>query len=260
MTRSPPPSDDSPGEGLTHTNWLVWSSSRRPPSRPAHPLPLAHPVNQQPARTRLLDAGLHLIRAKGFGATTVDDVCRAAGVTKGSFFHHFASKEEFGVAATERFTSMADGLFDAAPFRSENDPRARVLGYLALRRDLLDGDLPAFTCLLGTTVQETYGTSPALRAACRRGILEHATGVARDIEEAKLRYAPDAEWSSESLGKFTQAVLQGAFVLAKAEGGPTVARECVDHLIRYVESLLGSPGVAERTTQNVATKNEGTEQ
>ena len=50
-------------------------------------------------RARLLDAALTVIRAKGYADTTVDELCRAAGVTKGAFFHHFRSKEELAVAA-----------------------------------------------------------------------------------------------------------------------------------------------------------------
>jgi len=41
------------------------------------------------SKTKLLNAALHVIRAKGYTATRVEDICEAAGVTKGSFFHHF---------------------------------------------------------------------------------------------------------------------------------------------------------------------------
>ena len=51
------------------------------------------------ARVALLDAALSEILARGYSATTVDDLCRAAGVTKGAFFHHFDSKEALAVAA-----------------------------------------------------------------------------------------------------------------------------------------------------------------
>ena len=51
------------------------------------------------ARHKLLDAALALIRTKGYAATTVDDICTAAAVTKGAFFHHFKSKEALGIAA-----------------------------------------------------------------------------------------------------------------------------------------------------------------
>jgi TetR/AcrR family transcriptional regulator, transcriptional repressor for nem operon len=48
----------------------------------------------------------------------------------------------------------------------------------------------------------------------------------------------DTGWSADSLALHTQAVLQGAFILAKAKGGPAVAEESVDHLARYIGLLF----------------------
>jgi TetR/AcrR family transcriptional repressor of nem operon len=90
-------------------------------------------------------------------------------------------------------------------------------------------------------VQEAYDTHPAIRRACDTYIGVHVAGVAQDIEAAKARYVPDATWSAESLALYTQAVLQGAFILAKAKGGPEVARACVAHLRRHIEFLFGRP-------------------
>jgi TetR/AcrR family transcriptional regulator, transcriptional repressor for nem operon len=197
------------------------------------------------ARARLLDAALHVIRAQGYSATTVDDICRAAGFTKGAFFHHFKSKEDLAVAAAKHFSEMAERLFGTAPYRELDDPLERLLGYIDFRSAILAGPIPDFTCLLGTMVQEAYDTHPAIRRACETYIDVHARGVAQDIALAKARYAPAAKWSPESLALFTQAVLQGAFVLAKARGGPQVARESVAHLRRYVELLFHRPNSKE---------------
>jgi TetR/AcrR family transcriptional repressor of nem operon len=193
------------------------------------------------ARTALLDAALHVIRAQGYAATTVDDICRAAGVTKGAFFHHFDSKEALAVAAAGHFSDMADGLFMSAPYRRLADPLDRLLGYIDFRKAILQGDLPEFTCLLGTMVQEAYDTHPPIRDACARYISAHAAMVEADIAAAMAERGIVADWTAESLGLYTQAVLQGAFVLAKAKGGPEVAADCVDHLRRYVALLFDAP-------------------
>jgi TetR/AcrR family transcriptional repressor of nem operon len=190
------------------------------------------------SKTKILDAALHVIRAKGYSATTVDDICHAAALTKGGFFHHFKSKEELALAATEHFAAMAADLFSTAPYRAAADPLERLLGYVDFRMAILRGDLSEFTCLLGTMVQETYETHPAIREACERHISNHAAEVAKDIAEAKALYAPDAPWSAESLGLYTQATIQGAFILAKAKHGPDVAVECLGHLRRYLEMLF----------------------
>lgn len=53
------------------------------------------------ARIRLLEAARDIIHQKGFAATTVDDLCQSADVTKGAFFHHFKTKDALGVAAAD---------------------------------------------------------------------------------------------------------------------------------------------------------------
>jgi TetR/AcrR family transcriptional regulator, transcriptional repressor for nem operon len=193
------------------------------------------------ARMRLLDAAMQMVRAQGYSATSVDDICRTAGVTKGAFFHHFKSKEDLAVAAAAHFSGMAEALFAVQAYRKLGDPLDRLLGYIDFRAAILDGPIPEFTCLLGTMVQEAYETHPAIRQACDTYMSVHAAEVAKDIEAAKALYAPDASWSAESLAFHTQAVLQGAYVLAKAKNGNAIARDCVAHLRRYLELLFHKP-------------------
>jgi TetR/AcrR family transcriptional repressor of nem operon len=187
---------------------------------------------------KLLDAAVHVIRSKGYAGARVEDICAEAGLTKGAFFHHFRSKEACAVAAAAHFAANADTIFEAAPYFRLADPRQRVLGYVAFRKAILQGELPEFTCLLGTMVQEAYDTHPGIRAACDRYIGEHAARVEADLAEAKALYAADADWNPKSAALFSQAVLQGAFILAKAKQSPQVAADSLDHLRRYFETLL----------------------
>ncbi|WP_211366271.1 TetR/AcrR family transcriptional regulator [Verticiella sediminum] len=190
------------------------------------------------AKSKLLDAALTLIRAKGYAATTVDDLCRAAGVTKGAFFHHFRSKDELAVAAADHWSQVTGALFAAAPFHEHADPLDRVLGYVALRKELLQGEVPEFTCLVGTMVQETYDAIPAIRDACERSISGHAATLEADIQAVLDSRGLSPDWSARSLALHTQAVLQGAFILAKATGGAAVAADSIDHLYRYLKLLF----------------------
>jgi TetR/AcrR family transcriptional repressor of nem operon len=90
-------------------------------------------------------------------------------------------------------------------------------------------------------VQEAYDSSPAIRDACRDSIFGHSEDVSRDVEEAKRRYAPSAPWTAKSLALYIQAVLQGAFILAKSEGDSEVAADCVAHLRRHLELTFNRP-------------------
>jgi TetR/AcrR family transcriptional regulator, transcriptional repressor for nem operon len=190
------------------------------------------------AKSRLLHAALHLFREKGYNDTTLDDLCRAAKVTKGGFFHHFESKQALALAAIEHWNEVTGALFRAAPYQSVHDPRERLLAYIEFRRALIQGPACDFTCLLGTLVQETFLTYPELRAACRAGIESHASTLAATIEQARALHAPEAPWTAASLALHLQCVLQGAFILAKASDDASAAIDSIHHLRRYIEYLL----------------------
>jgi TetR/AcrR family transcriptional regulator, transcriptional repressor for nem operon len=190
------------------------------------------------SKTKFLNAAMHVIRVKGYTATRIEDVCAEAGLTKGSFFHHFKGKEELALAAAEHWEEVTSGLFRSAPYRQLADPLDRVLAYVDFRKAILQGELADFTCLVGTMVQEVYDTNPRLREACNRSISSHAATVEADIAEAMQKYGVKAEWTAQSLALYTQATLQGAFILAKAKGGPEIAAACIDHLHRYIEMLF----------------------
>lgn len=78
----------------------------------------------------------------------------------------------------------------------------------------------------------------AIRDAGARAIVEHAGTIETDITAAIDARKINLAWSAESLALHMQAVLQGAFILAKAKGGAQVAADTIDHLRRYVELLF----------------------
>lgn len=197
------------------------------------------------ARDRLLDAALRIIREKGYAATTVDDLCAAAGVTKGAFFHHFRSKEDLAVAAAGHWSDMTGALFAAAPYHQPVDPLDRVLAYLDFRDALIRGTIPEFTCLVGTMVQEVHQTSPAIRAAGFASISGHAATLEADIAAAMELYGVPSGITARSLALHTQAVLQGGFILAKGSGDPDLARDSIAHLKRYLQLLFIRPETEE---------------
>jgi TetR/AcrR family transcriptional repressor of nem operon len=203
-----------------------------------------------PSKARILDAAIKLIRTRGYTATRIEDVCAAAGLTKGSFFHHFKTKEDLAVATADHWSETTGALFREAPYHAPADPLDRLLAYVDFRRDLVAGDLPDFTCLAGTMVQETYASDPAIRAACGRSICGHAETLEADIADAMKRHRIHGDWTPKGLALHVQAVIQGAFVMAKATGGAEAAVESLGHLRRYLELLFTRAEPATRRRRN----------
>lgn len=193
---------------------------------------------QHESKTRLLDATLNVVRAKGYTATRIEDVCAAAGVTKGSFFHHFKSKEDLALAAAAHWQTRTAEFFAAAPYHAVSDPLDRLLAYIEFRKSSLTGELPEFTCFGGTIIQEAYRTHPEISAACDRNLAIHAEKLAADIRAAMRQYRVRGDWTAESLALHIHAVIQGGFILAKAKGSAAVAAQSLDHLSRYIELLF----------------------
>lgn len=194
--------------------------------------------DKKPSRELLLEAATELIRTKGYNSTTVDDLCAKAGVSKGTFFHNFSSKEELAIAAANRWSEFTSEFFRTAPYHQKKDPLERIIGYVRFRKEILQGDLQEFTCLVGTMVQEVYSSHPEINEACFQSIYQHAETLEADIAEAKKLYNPKANWTPKSLALHTQAVIQGSFILAKASGETNYAAESIDHLENYIHLLF----------------------
>jgi TetR/AcrR family transcriptional repressor of nem operon len=141
--------------------------------------------------TRPLDAAMLVVRAKGYADTAVDDICDAAGVTMAGFLHRFRSTGELAISTVDHCSSPADGLFGGTPCRAATDPFDCLWGNVDFRTSILTGQLPRFTCLLGTLVQEPYGTHPDIRATCDRGMSAHVAALTRDVAQAKALFPPD---------------------------------------------------------------------
>ena len=192
------------------------------------------------ARDKLLEAAVKLVRTSGFAATSVDQLCAEAGVTKGAFFHHFASKEALGVAAAAYWSEVTGAFFAAAPYHDHADPLDRVLGYIDFRLSLIGGPVESFSCVAGTMVQEAFRTSAAIRMACHDSIMGNARALVDDLAAAMHRYGVTGT-TPESLARHVQTVIQGAFILAKTQdqdGAADIAREALGHLRRYFELLF----------------------
>ncbi len=189
-------------------------------------------------KQKLLDAAQELMLAKGYTATSVEEICDAAELTKGSFFHYFEGKEHLGRLVAQRFAASMQQLFQSAPFNQRKDPLERVLGRVDFLIELTRGPHTRKGCLLGTFVQELSGTHPKIRSVCATCFDDAAQSFKQDLEAAKAKYTPRARWSPQSLAEHLTAVVQGAIILAKAKQDPKIMEESLTHFREYLQCVF----------------------
>jgi TetR/AcrR family transcriptional repressor of nem operon len=191
-----------------------------------------------PTKEKLLEAAQQLMLAKGFPATTVDEICGAAGFTKGSFFHYFESKEQLGKEVLDRFFFSLQQMIQQGSFPKKSDPLQRVYGYVDRFIEMSKNpELPS-GCLLGNFTQELAETHPGIRSLCAQRFAEWAATVKQELDKAKAQHAPKASFDTQSLAEYLIAVLQGSRILAKAKQDPGVFKENLQHFKRYVKCLF----------------------
>ena len=189
---------------------------------------------------KLVDAGVNLMRNRGFNATTVDDICAAAGVTKGGFFHYFKTKEDLATAAVIRFHELKAKQFAEAPFRRLADPLDRVFGRLDFAKEA-SGGAKGLTkgCLIGMFAQELSFTNPELRLVCEDRFARIAKDIENDLAEAKALYAPRAAFDPTRLAVLYVSIVQGSLMLAKASESNRVLVENIEQFRDYLQTLFG---------------------
>jgi TetR/AcrR family transcriptional repressor of nem operon len=188
----------------------------------------------------LLDAAQCLMLAKGFPATTVDEICETAGLTKGSFFHYFESKDHLGKAVLERYALQGLGRLASAPFRLQSDPLERIVASIDFWIDRMTDPTTECGCLLGNFAQELSDTHPEIRAQCAKFFAQWTTMLKQDFDEARAIYRPRARIDTHGLAEHYVAVIEGALLLAKATRDRKVFERNLTHLKSYLQSVFES--------------------
>jgi len=191
-------------------------------------------------KRKLVDAGMNLMRERGFNATTVDEICAAAGVTKGGFFHYFKSKDDIAKAALASFHEVKLKAYADAPFRKLANPLDRVFGRLDYVKDNAGGGKHRTKgCLIGVFAQELAFTNPELRSACLSYLSKIAEDFGKDLAEAKAAYAPHASFDPKRLAMLYVSIVQGSLILAKVAEDSDAVEANIEQFRSYLRTLFG---------------------
>ena len=189
-------------------------------------------------KRKLIDATLRLMLRQGFAATTVDQICAEAKMTKGGFFHHFESKEAIGRAAVDAFAAFGTELYSAAWKEGERDP----LGQLHRIFDIMIGfnqrDEPC-VCMVGMMAQEMALKNPVMREACEGHLRNWTEMVAGMLSAAKKAHPPAVDFDAEQVAWFLNSLWQGSMLIGKTRATPEMIISNIRQARLYVDGLFG---------------------
>ena len=162
----------------------------------------------------ILTAARDLFLSKGYPTTTVDQIVEKAGVSKGSFYHAFPSKEEMGLVLLEWYQKGGEQLFLNGSFTLVEDPRKKMFAYLD-HIENVSRDLWSHGCLLGTLGLELAETSPKIQKKISKIFNELIIGLEPIFEPAGRNHGKKDRPSAKEVAEQFIVTLEGAIMFAR---------------------------------------------
>lgn len=189
------------------------------------------------AREKLLEMAQHLMLAKGYTAASVEEICEAASLTKGSFFHYFASKEDLGKAVLDRYVYTMLQAAQNAPFFKKSDPLQRLYGYIDFMIEVSKDPARRSGCLLGNFAQVLTDTHPEIRTLCAAHFRLWADMLKEELDAAKAVYKVKGV-DTGTLAEHFIALFEGSLMLAKTRQDLGVIATNLSHFKNYLKTIF----------------------
>lgn len=190
-------------------------------------------------RQRIVGHATLLIYAKGYARTTIEDVIRAAGITKGSFYFHFPSKAELGYAVIENASSFILGRLREALEKPGLTPYQRIASMLHEVQSIVEAADCSRGCILGNLALETSHLHDGFREAIARAFRDWSRLIARALEEMKEAGELPRDFDSEAYADFTVSALEGGIMLSKVAMDPAPMRNSIAIVLEHFGRLSG---------------------
>lgn len=193
-------------------------------------------------RERILSIAETAVLEKGFGATSIDEIIAAAGITKSGFFYHFADKNELAIALLERYLAgedaMLDELFARARELTEDPLHIFLVGLKLFAEKAADlpRDYPG--CLLATYCYQDRLFDQRVHALNRQIVLGWRARFRKLLERVAERYPPKDEVDLDALADMVSTVVEGGLVLGRATKDPAVLPSQILLMRSYVKLLF----------------------
>jgi TetR/AcrR family transcriptional regulator, transcriptional repressor for nem operon len=194
------------------------------------------------ARDRILDAAESLIMGNGFAGTSIDEILKHAGLTKGAFFHYFKGKGDLARELIERHAREDMALFEEWAAQSEarsDDPLEQTLLFLEMFEahvSRLTENVPG--CIYATYTHEGMQFDPSIRGFVADTLRYWTSIYARKFQEVLDLYRPALPVTARQLAEMIVSVIEGGFVLARAYDDVRMTARQSEQFRNYLELLF----------------------
>lgn len=193
-------------------------------------------MSKAPARERIIESAVDLFRKQGYEATGVDQIIAAAGVSKGSFYHAFKSKQELGLEVLEVYFMLRSAALREGEYKNIEDPLKRILAFVEHGANAA----PEFYkngCLMCSFSADLAATHPAFRQKLMT-LFDLAEQGLMEAFEPLAEYLPSVGPTTQDLARQYVVALQGGIVQSQAYGDPERTRQSLLGFRHYLECLL----------------------
>ncbi|MFC4352932.1 TetR/AcrR family transcriptional regulator [Fodinicurvata halophila] len=196
-------------------------------------------------RERLLEIAEGAVLAKGFGATSIEELIVEAGITKNGFFYHFPDKNALALALLERYLEREERLLDEVFTRgrelSEDPLHAFLIGLKLLAETMADLPQTLPGCLVATFCYQERLFDSRVHELNRSIVLGWRARFRRSLEAIQTRYEPREQVDLDGLADMVSSVIEGGMVLGRATGNPAILPEQIMLIRGYVKLLFSEP-------------------
>jgi TetR/AcrR family transcriptional repressor of nem operon len=188
------------------------------------------------AKDKIIASTLDLMKGRGYQAVTVDEIISHAGVSKGSFYHAFKSKEELALTAMEVYGNRGWEIVANGEYRNIEDPVKRAKAFVEHVRTKC-GELWKHGCLLGAIALEVAESNPKLIKKIDMLFNNLEDGGERIFTPA-LKARKVKKVTGKELGRHFLAIIEGGIVVSKSHSTPEYLDQEIGHFIKYLDYIL----------------------
>ena len=193
-------------------------------------------------RNKILEVGKSLALRQGHVATSVDEIIEEAGITKGTFFYHFKSKQDLAVALIEKFAENDVEVLKknlATAEKLSKDPLQQLLIFVGLIQELHENlDNSSIGCLFASYSYENQLIDKNVKTIVSDTILEWRSTLSDKIKKIIEKYPPRQKVNPDELADMFTVTLEGAYVFTRLMHQNELVNQHLEHYKNYIESLF----------------------